>query len=80
MLRTRRSGDVFARFSAAYTGGYAIWLIYGLSINSAPLMVVDVFGLLCGGTTLAITLMLRGSFVDHLYGRAELSDTKGSPG
>jgi len=60
MLRTRRSCDVSARFFAAYAGGYAIWLLYGFSIQNAPLILVDAFGLLCGGTTLAITLSLRG--------------------
>ena len=60
MLRTRSSSDVSARFFAAYTGGYAIWLLYGLSIQSAPLIVVDALGLLSGGTTLAIILSLRG--------------------
>lgn len=63
MLRSHRSCDVSARFFAAYTGGYAIWLIYGLSIQSMPLVLVDAFGLLCGGSTLAITLALRGSLL-----------------
>jgi uncharacterized protein with PQ loop repeat len=61
MLRTGRSCDVSARFFAAYAGGYGIWLLYGLSIGSAPLIVVDAIGLVCGGATLAITLSMRGS-------------------
>jgi MtN3 and saliva related transmembrane protein len=61
MLRRRRSCDVSARFFAAYAGGYAIWLLYGLSIGSVPLIVVDLVGLLCGAVTLAVTLRLRGS-------------------
>jgi hypothetical protein len=40
-----------------------IWLLYGLSIASMPLIVVDVVGLLCGGATLAVALRLRGSLV-----------------
>ena len=63
ILRRRASCDVSARFFASYAGGYAIWLLYGLSIGSAPLIVVDLVGLLCGGLTLAITLALRGSLV-----------------
>jgi len=44
-------------------GGYAIWLLYGLSVGDIPLIVVDVFGLLCGGLTLAVALSLRGSLL-----------------
>jgi MtN3 and saliva related transmembrane protein len=61
MLRRRTSHDVSARFFAAYTGGYAIWLLYGVSIGSVPLIVVDAVGLCCGAFTLAVTLALRGS-------------------
>ena len=61
MLARRTSREVSARFLASYTGGYAIWLAYGLSIGSLPLIVVDAAGLLCGGLTLAVALSLRGS-------------------
>jgi uncharacterized protein with PQ loop repeat len=63
MLRRRASCDISARFFAAYTGGYAIWLLYGLSVGDVPLIVVDVAGLLCGGSTLAVALSLRGSLL-----------------
>ncbi len=63
MLERRSSCDVSARFFAVYTGGYVVWLLYGLSIASMPLIVVDVVGLLCGGATLAVALRLRGSLV-----------------
>lgn len=61
VLRRGSSCDVSARFFAAYAGGYAIWLLYGLSIGSLPLILVDAAGLLCGLVTLAITLRLRFS-------------------
>jgi MtN3 and saliva related transmembrane protein len=61
--RRKRSCDVSARFFASYVGGYAIWLLYGVSIGSMPLILVDLVGLLCGGFTLAITLALRGSLL-----------------
>jgi uncharacterized protein with PQ loop repeat len=61
MLARRSSRDVSARFLASYAGGYAIWLAYGLSTGSLPLIVVDVVGLLCAGLTLAVALSLRGS-------------------
>ena len=61
MLTRRSSGDVSARFLASYTGGYAIWLAYGLSTGSLPLIVVDTVGLLCAGLTFAVALSLRGA-------------------
>jgi uncharacterized protein with PQ loop repeat len=64
ILRRRKSCDVSARFFATYAGGYAVWLLYGMSIGSMPLILVDLVGLLCGGFTLAITLALRGSLVN----------------
>jgi MtN3 and saliva related transmembrane protein len=63
LLRRRTSCDVSARFFAAYAGGYAIWLLYGVSVGSLPLILVDTAGLLCGGLTLAVTLRLRGSLL-----------------
>jgi uncharacterized protein with PQ loop repeat len=61
--RSGRSCEVSARFFASYAGGYAIWLLYGVSIRSTPLIVVDAVGLVCGGFTLAVTLALRGSLL-----------------
>ena len=59
--RRGSSCDVSARFFAMYAGGYAIWLMYGVSIGSVPLILVDAAGLICGGITLAVTLRMRGS-------------------
>jgi hypothetical protein len=61
MLARGTSGDVLALFLASYVGGYAIWLAYGLSTGSLPLIAVDSVGLLCGGLTLAVALSLRSS-------------------
>jgi MtN3 and saliva related transmembrane protein len=61
VVRRRSSCEVSARFFATYAGGYAVWLLYGLSIGSVPLIMVDAAGLLCGLITLAITLSMRGS-------------------
>ena len=63
MVERGSSCDVSARFFAVYTGGYVIWLLYGLSVASVPLIVVDLDGLVCGGATLAVALRLRGSLV-----------------
>ena len=63
MLARRTSREVSARFLASYAGGYAIWLTYGLSTGSLPLIVVDSVGLVCAGLTLAVALSLRGSLI-----------------
>ena len=63
MLARRSSHEVSARFLASYAGGYAIWLAYGLSTGSLPLIVVDTIGLLCAALTLAVALSLRGSLI-----------------
>src|SRR5262245_8360032 len=63
LLESRRSCEVSARFFGVYAGGYAIWLAYGLSIGSLPLIVVDALGVVCATATLAIVLSLRGSLL-----------------
>jgi uncharacterized protein with PQ loop repeat len=63
MLARRASCEVSGRFFASYAGGYAIWLLYGLSVSNVPLIVVDTVGLLCAGLTLAVALSLRGSLI-----------------
>jgi hypothetical protein len=63
VVRRGSSCEVSARFFATYAGGYAVWLLYGLSVGSLPLILVDAAGLLCGLVTLAITLSMRGSLL-----------------
>ncbi len=70
MLARRSSGEVSAGFLASYAGSYAIWLAYGLSTGSLPLIVVDTVGLLCAGLTLAVALSLRGSLIRQPPGTA----------
>ena len=78
MLARRSSRDVSAGFLASYAGGYAIWLAYGLSIGSVPLIVVDAVGLLCAGLTLAVALSLRGSLL-HPATWTSCTDPRPSP-
>jgi uncharacterized protein with PQ loop repeat len=61
MLASGRSCHVSLSFLATYAGGYAIWLLYGLSVRDVPIIVVDALGLVCGAVTLAVALSLRGS-------------------
>ena len=61
-MRARgRSCDVSLRFLATYVGGYGIWLLYGLSIASVPMILVHAIGLATGTVTLTVAVRLRGS-------------------
>ena len=51
LLGSRRSCEVSARFFAVYAGGYALWLAYGLSIGSLPLILVDAIGVVSATAT-----------------------------
>jgi uncharacterized protein with PQ loop repeat len=63
-LRERGSScDVSAAFLGSYVGGYAIWLLYGVSIGSTPVILVHAVGLVSGALTLAVALALRGSLL-----------------
>jgi uncharacterized protein with PQ loop repeat len=55
------SGDVSLRFLTTYVGGYAIWLLYGLSLASVPIVAVNAVGLASGAVTLSVALRMRGS-------------------
>jgi uncharacterized protein with PQ loop repeat len=59
ILARRASGDVSLRFLALYVGGYAVWLLYGFSLASLPMIVVHSLGLACGAVTLAVATRFR---------------------
>lgn len=63
LLQTRSSCEASALFFAVYAGGYALWFVYGLSIGSLPLVVVNGIGFVSAAATLAIALSLRGSLL-----------------
>jgi uncharacterized protein with PQ loop repeat len=59
-MRDRGSSrDVSLGFLATYVGGYAIWLLYGLSMESIPITAVNAVGLASGVVTLSVALKLR---------------------
>jgi uncharacterized protein with PQ loop repeat len=60
MLARGASCDVSLRFLATYVGGYAIWLLYGISVHSVPIVLVHALGLITGTVTLTVALKLRG--------------------
>jgi hypothetical protein len=61
--RLGRRDRLSARALGAYVGGYAIWLLYGVSIASVPIVLVHAVGLASGALTLAVALALRGSLL-----------------
>lgn len=40
MLRQGSSADVSGRFLTTYVGGYGVWLVYGVSLGSVPIILV----------------------------------------
>jgi uncharacterized protein with PQ loop repeat len=59
-MRARGSArDVSLRFLTTYVGGYGIWLLYGLSMQSVPIVAVNAVGLVSGAVTLSVALRLR---------------------
>lgn len=63
LLQMRSSCEASALFFAVYAGGYALWLVYGLSIGSLPLVIVNGIGFVSAALTLAVALSLRGSLL-----------------
>lgn len=60
-IRRRRSvADISVGMYLIFLPGSALWLLYGISINSLPLMVANVVGLIGIGGVLAGYLRYRG--------------------
>ena len=58
LVRRGTSSDVSLAFLGLYVAGYGLWLLYGLTIGSLPLILVNAVGLLCGAATLALAVRL----------------------
>jgi|SRR5271163_2764406 len=61
IIARHESCDVSVKFLLSYTLGYGIWLAYGLSAGSLPLIISDTAGLCCGTATLAVAFAYRRS-------------------
>lgn len=65
LLQVRRmatrgtAGDVSLTFLSLYVNGHLIWLAYGMTIASVPLVIVEGAGLLFGAWALGLALHLR---------------------
>jgi uncharacterized protein with PQ loop repeat len=59
MLQRESSEDVSLIFLGTTSGGYLIWLLYGLGIASVPLIVSDAIGLASSLAALVVAWRLR---------------------
>lgn len=57
IMARHSSADMSLRFMTTYVGGYALFLAYGLSINSLTLILSDGVGIICGGFTFAVAIL-----------------------
>jgi uncharacterized protein with PQ loop repeat len=71
MVARGSSRDVSLRFLATYVGGYAIWLLYGASIQNATIILVHALGLMSGAVTLTVALRLRGPVLRAVCAEAD---------
>ena len=73
LVRTRTAESVSVAFLAKYLGGYVAWALYGLAIESTPLIVVDLLGIFASGVTVVTALRVR-----HTAMRTDGSQRRGA--
>ena len=56
---TQNAESVSFGFLAKYLGGYVAWALYGMAIQSTPLIVVDLIGICASGVTAVTALRVR---------------------
>jgi MtN3 and saliva related transmembrane protein len=79
MLRRDSSQDVSLTFLGTTSGGYLIWLLYGLGIGSMPLILSDAVGLACSLVAVAVAFRLRVRISDASEGERNLADPASAP-
>ena len=77
MRRRGSSREVSIAFLASTTGGYLIWLLYGIGIGSLPLILADAIGLVCGGIAVGVAASLRRSPRPEVPDRTEPCPAEG---
>jgi uncharacterized protein with PQ loop repeat len=56
---TGSAESVSLAFLSIYVGGYIVWGLYGLAINSVPLIAVDLAGSLASALTLTLAVRIH---------------------
>lgn len=59
VLRRGDADAVSLGFLLLHGGGYALWFLYGASIGSMPIMLVDGIGFVAATVTVSVTLAMR---------------------
>ena len=59
LLRSGNADEVSLTFLGVLSGGYLVWLLYGISARDLPLIITDAIGLAAGAITLSIAVRLR---------------------
>ncbi len=64
IYRTKSGNDISARMFSLFSAGIVLWLIYGISLRSFPLIFSNAITLALSLTILALKIRYRGSSAD----------------
>lgn len=56
--RSQHTQDISLAMYLAFTGGVALWLVYGILLNAWPIIIANAITLLLSGTVLVLKLRL----------------------
>ena len=59
MYTTKSGKDVSARMLTIFSAGVILWLIYGIMIESVPMILANVATLILSGTIIALKIRYR---------------------
>jgi MtN3 and saliva related transmembrane protein len=64
-FRTRNTEGISLAMYSLFTTGIALWVVYGVAIDSAPMILANVITLVLAATILALALRSRGATRRH---------------
>ena len=59
MIVRKSSSDVSVGYFGILTGGFVLWLLYGLAIGNTPLIVTNIVAVTVGFATIAVARLYR---------------------
>jgi uncharacterized protein with PQ loop repeat len=59
MIVRKSSSDVSVGYFGILTGGFVLWLLYGLAIRNTPLIVTNIVAVTAGVATIAVARLYR---------------------
>lgn len=65
MVVRKSSSDVSVGYFGILTGGFVLWLLYGLAIGNAPLIITNVVAVTVGLATIAVARLYRRRDAQH---------------